>query len=356
MSPVKTYEISLPLSERDYNFLKQYVDNPKIEISDEIREAFYLYKPKKPDTDEINIFDKKDYSKFIGKLKEKKFIEQFENGFGHFNIYKFYSKLEKSIKKESILFDENYDVSEEQVKIIDDIVTKILNNYFNDDSPRWLIRAYVCGRVIYSKDKYKPNKPSVKEVPLSSEAKKIAKINNLELELAKRIDVALDYSKTTIECLTNEQLKNLRRIIIDDYIIKNQPIYKLIDKIHTIFPNDDVFLINIAWRSVLSNELNYIANRARLELKPSNSYVICLSFKGCCDNCAQDIVGKVFKISEAPHIPYEKCTAEICLCNLLPFNPKYQFISSDGQIKLKVENEKEWKLWFLKNIMLEDEI
>ncbi|MBN1638547.1 MAG: hypothetical protein JW866_06260 [Ignavibacteriales bacterium] len=79
-----------------------------------------------------------------------------------------------------------------------------------------------------------------------------------------------------------------------------------------------------------------------------------MSFKGCCDNCSKDIAGKVFKISEAPQIPYEKCSAEICLCNLLPFNPEYQYVLPDGQIKLKVENEKEWKLWYLKNIALEN--
>lgn len=89
-----------------------------------------------------------------------------------------------------------------------------------------------------------------------------------------------------------------------------------------------------------------------MELKQANSYVFCISFKGCCENCSRDIVGKVFKISKAPQIPYEKCSAEICLCNLLPFNPEFQYVSSKGQIKLKIENEEEWKLWSQKNIGL----
>ena len=293
-------------------------------------------------TSEDNIFNKTDHSKFIEKLKEKKFIEQFEKGFGDFNIKKFYKELDKCIKKQNILFDNNYDTKEEQVKLIDDKVKEILNNYFDDDSPRWLIRAYIIGQAIYSKDKYKP-KVFNNDIPLSNEAKNLAKENNLTLDIAKRIDVALNYSDSTIKCLTKEQLIEVRKVIIEEDFIKNQPAYKIVNKIIDVLPNDDVYLLNVDWHSVLHNELNFIANKARLELKPSNSYVVCISFKGCCDNCSEDIVGKVFKISEAPQIPYEKCSAEICLCNLLPFNPEYQYVSADGQTKLKVENEREYR-------------
>ena len=146
----------------------------------------------------------------------------------------------------------------------------------------------------------------------------------------------------------------MRKIIIDENIIKGQSVYKVVNKIREILPRGDVFLLNIDWHSALCNELNYIANRTRLELRPSNSYIVCVSFQGCCDDCSKDIVGRVFKISEAPQIPYEKCCADICLCNLIPFNPEYQYISLDGQTKLKVENEKEWEIWYQKNIVLSD--
>lgn len=199
MSQVKTYEISLPLNEKDYNYLKNYIDNPEVEISDEIRKAFYQFKSHNSEADENIILDKNDYSKFIDKIKEKKFIEQFENVFGDFNTNKFYRKLEKSLKKKNVLFDRNYDTSKKQTKVIDDLVAKILIKYFNDDSPRWLIRAYIVGRAIYYEDKYRPHKTPIKEILLSDEAKKIAKKYNLPLEVAKRIDVALDYSNTTIK-------------------------------------------------------------------------------------------------------------------------------------------------------------
>lgn len=261
MSQIKTYEISLPLSEKDYNFLKGYIDNAEVEISDDIREAFYLYKSKSFVADENISFDKNDYSKFIDKLKEKKFIEQFEYGFGSFNTNKFYSKLEKYIREKNILFDRNYDTSEKQAKIIDDLVVKILQNYFIDDNPRWLIRAYIVGRALYFKDKYKPHKATISEIPLSNEAKKIAKEDNLSFEIAKRIEVALDYSNTTIKCLTNEQLKKLRSIIIEEDLIKREPVNKLVEKIYQILPKNDVFLLNVDWHSVIHNELNFIAKK-----------------------------------------------------------------------------------------------
>jgi len=352
MSKTKTYEISLPLSEKDYIFLKDYIDNPKVDINDDIREVFYQFKSHDLENEHHDIFDQNDYSKFINKLKEKKFIEQFENGFGDFNTTKFYVKLERAIKKENILFNRNYDTSKKQTKIIDDLVSNILVKYFEDDNPRWLIRAYIVGRAIYYSDKYKTYQSTLKEILVTDEAKKISLKHNLSLELAKRIDVSLDYSSTTIKCLTKGQIKIFRKIIIEEYFIRNEPISKLVDKIHEFLTNDDVFLLNIDWQSAIRDELNFIDNKARLELKPSNSYVICMSFKGCCDHCSKDIVGKVFKVADAPKMPYEKCAAETCLCTLLPFNPEYQYVSTDGQTRLKVENEKEWKLWYLKNFVL----
>jgi len=270
MSQIKTFEISLPLSKKDYLFLKDYIDNPGVEISNDIRDAFYIYKSHFSESDDNIILEKKDYSKFI------------------------------------------------------------------------------------SKDKYKPNKASITESNLSDKASRIVRKNDLSFDVAKRIDVALDYSHTTIKCLTKKQLIKLRKIIIEEDLINNLPTYKLIDKIYDIIPNNDVFLLNVDWSSVLHNEINFIANEARLRSKPSNSYVVCLSFKGCCENCSKDIVGKVYKISQAPQIPYEKCSSHICLCNLLPFNPDYQYVSQDGQTKLKLDNEKEWKLWYLNNISLEN--
>ncbi len=303
---------------------------------------------------ENKIFNKKDYSKFIAKLKEKRFIEQFADGFGYFNIHKFYSKLEKYLHKDDISFNNNYDTSIEQIKIIDSRIKEILNKYFDEESPRILIRAYIVGRASYYKDKY-TSILSLNEIPLSTETKKIASENNLTLEIAKRVEVALNYSNTTLKFISSEQLIKVRKIIIDEFLIKNQPMYKLINMIFEVLPRDDSYLLNVDWQLTIDNELNYICDKARILSKSMNNYVICVGSEFCCDDCSRDMLGKIFRLSEAPQLPYEKCSVEICKCNLISFHPEYQYLSN-GRIKLKVENEKEWRLWYLKNIELKNVI
>ncbi|MCK9424600.1 MAG: hypothetical protein M0Q21_01020 [Ignavibacteriaceae bacterium] len=72
----------------------------------------------------------------------------------------------------------------------------------------------------------------------------------------------------------------------------------------------------------------------------------------CCHNCKQD--NAVYEANELMErwqnerklpVPTQNCENENCRCFLLHFSPKYQFIDENGQIKLKSENEKEWKSW-----------
>lgn len=351
MSKTKTYKISLPLSKKDYEFLMEFIDSPEVEISENIRNAFYEYKEKNYRSANKEVFNQTDYSKFINKLKEKHFIEQFEKSDINFSVDRFYKKLEKLLQKNRILFDSNYVAPIEHIRLLEKRVTEILKSYFSDESPRLLICAYIIGRALFSGNDVNTDqkRDPFENVPLSKEATRIARIHKLSLDKAKKIDVVLDYSDTTATFLPKEILSKFRQLILDYNIIKSEPVYKIVDKIYEIIPNNDIGLLNMDWNSIVNNELNFIYNKAMMISQPLNGYLFCSSFKGCCDTCSKDIVGKVFKVSEAPRIPYEKCNAEICLCYLTPINPENQFISKDGHLKLKIENEKEWQYWY-KNI------
>jgi len=61
MKRVKTYSISLPLNENDYNFLSKYIDNPEVGIDDEIKKAYVSYKSKLNEIYENKIFDHDDW-------------------------------------------------------------------------------------------------------------------------------------------------------------------------------------------------------------------------------------------------------------------------------------------------------
>lgn len=345
---MKTYKLSLPLSKKDYEFLIEFIDSPEVEISENIRNAFYEYKEKYYKSVNKEVFDKTDYSKFINKLKEKNFIEQFEKSDSDFSVDRFYEKLEKSLQKNKILFNSNYVAPIEQIRLLEKRVTEILKSYFNDESPRLLICAYIIGRALFSGNEVNTNqqRDPFENVQLSKEAIKIAKKHKLSLGKAKRIDVALDYSDTTVTFLPKEILSKFRQLILDYEIIQSESVYKIVDKIYEIIPNNDIGLLNMDWNSIVNNELNFISNKAMMTSQPLNGFMFCSSFKGCCDNCSKDIVGKVFRVSKVPRLPYEKCTSEICLCYLTPINPENQFISKDGHLKLKIENEKEWQDWY----------
>jgi hypothetical protein len=345
MSNEFKFEVGLPLTKKDIKLIEICLEGKNVDIDSQILEAYFnAIKPIAVNEPEISLLEKPDYYKFIEKLKQLQFIEQYL----HENkeiVEKFYSSLVKFLKAEKIPFSKNYETKGHYIVKIDSFVKDFLTKYMNE-SNTWLIRAYIVGRCLIKINLVKPEKEQElnNKYNFSNETIRLTKKHNLDLTSAMRINVALTYFTTTINFLQEEEIEKVRTIIIKELIIGNTPFYKLREIAFNNFPNEPMYL-NIGWSNIFKNEYSLICHRATMELNQEKVFHI-ITHPNCCEECFK-LVGKIFNVKTLPLFPYDKCTADICRCIPFPFNPESQFIESDGKIRLSIEDKKTWRLWYL---------
>jgi len=316
----------------------------------------------------------------------------------------FYKELTSFLKKNYNL-DARATFTTEELQQVDSFINTFFNTRINE-AKVWLLRAYVMGRYLAHTDL---TGQIFKLGNLSSLPKYVtdaAKQYGLSIEEAMALQQAVEESAVLMTNTTQSTIQTVREVLVEN-VKRNGDAKDLITKLREL-SKDDVGELNRNWKRVCITEANSIFANGYLSMIPEGDYVVGMSMPDACGHCTEVINGQVYKVrknappdySNMKGDEYEKWAhvweTEVwagknnfgrstsnrkridkhrgnkednlrdkehhefsmpaipdhpnCRCRWVHFNPKFQWVDSNNQIRLRVEDEDAWEKWHEENI------
>lgn len=337
----------------------------------------------------------------IHHLKQLAFIEKmlFDT---LFNPDDFYNGLRKFFKESRY---ENKELfTTKDLDAIDNFIKEFFGSRI-EEGKTWILRSYVVGRLLVISDLGQTTfETAVGRLPKFVED--AARRYGLTLEEATALQQAVEEGASLMSNTTINTIQNVRQTLVEN-TKQGKGVQGFYDQIRELV-KDEVGELNRDWQRVAITEANSAFNNGYLSLLKDGDYVVGLSMPDACDSCLQQIAGKVYKVRQTPPPDYSTMTgddyekyADIwenevwagknnfgrsasqrkridrskgntkenlrekhhhefsmpaipyhphCRCRWIHINPEYQFVDKDSQLRLRVEDEDAWQLWYNEEI------
>ncbi len=342
--------------------------------------------------------------KKIHHLKELDFIER--ELYGIFSPDDFYADLREYLRTNpDIDLDNKEYLTEFEVRSIDDYV----KNYFFSRIPEaktWYMRAYIIGRFLAESD---TAGTVVSISPLAAMPEFVqtaAKTYGLTLQEAKMLESALNTTGMHITNTTQGTVQEVQSAI-SEALIRREGSPGAVRRLNEMLTSD-IGELNRNWKRVAITETNKLFNDGYISQIADGDYVIGISMPDACGHCLTDINHKIYEVTSTPPPDYtdldgeERGKAEndwemkvwagknnvgrtasrrsridkrggnnaenlrekhhheksmpscpyhpFCRCRFLQFNPKFQWIDEDNNVRLSFEDPEKHQTWVKEHI------
>jgi len=336
----------------------------------------------------INTIDNK-----IHHLKELDYIER--NLFYSIDIENYYKQLRKILESETRL-SETGTITLSEAKKVDEFSKNYFYNLVGEQNT-WFLRAYVVGRLLADSDK-QAKIFSIENInKLPKFVQDIARQHHLTLSEAKQIQELINIHELNLTATTTNTINQVKHAIIES-ISNREGISGVERRIREL--TTEVGELNRDWQRVAISTVNSAFNNAYIQALEENDFVMGISMTDACKHCLELINNKIYQvIKEAPrafnylntknHAEYnrlneiwktkiwvnktnygrstakrkrifveegnkednlmerwehEKAVPAIpmhpnCRCRWIKFNPKFQWIDEDGNLRLSIEDK-----------------
>lgn len=347
----------------------------------------------------INTIDAK-----IHHLKELDFIER--ELYGVFSPNKFYRDLSAFLRDNpDIDLKSKAFLHEREVLAVDDFIKHYFHGHI-EEAKIWYLRAYVIGRYLGESDKIGKIFQIGQISGLPAFVKQVAKQFDLSLQEAKMIESSLNQAGMFITHTTQGTVYKVQSAIIES-LIQRQGAQGVEQRLRSML-TDDIGELNRDWKRVAITEVNKLFNDGYLDTLDSDDYVIGISMPDACDHCLRDINSKIYQVIKTPPPDYTNMTGEerkrveklwetkvwsgknnigrsaskqkrhnpklgnkkenlrdkhhhemtmpavpyhpYCRCRYIYFNPKYNWVDENGNLRLSVEDLEKHARWVKDNI------
>ncbi len=330
-------------------------------------------------------------------LKELDFIER--TLFGTvLNPTKFYNDLAEYMENEDI--GKKPYITTSELKSLDEFINDYLDALIPSHKT-WMLRAYVIGRMLADAEKTAKAFKIIDVSLLPEDIQTAAKEFGLSVEEVKAIESTIENGATLITNTTPEVVQMVRQSVIES-IKRGEGQEGALKRIYGLL-DGDIGEINREWQRVAITETNTAFANGYLSMQNEGDLVVGLSMPDACDSCLDLINGKIYKVRKEPPPDYTNLEGEEyekiakiweteiwegknnfgrspsrrkridprkgntkdnlrakehhensmpvipmhphCRCKWINFNPKYQFVDENHEIRLRVEDPQKYEKW-----------
>ncbi len=288
-------------------------------------------------------------------------------------------------------------------------VDNFIKNYFFTKLPEinlWFIRAYVVGRLLAESDQQATIFSLEAFNALPKTVQEAVKQYDLTLTEAKALERAMATAGVDITNCTASTIQQVRQAVFQS-IQNNEGVSGVLTRLQRMIVEDKAEL-NRDWTRVAIYEVNSAFSNGYLNTLQDGEYVYGISMPDACPHCLDMINGKIYRVTKTPPPDFANLTGEefekykkiwetyvwegknnigrssskqkridkekgntkdnltsraqaemimpaiplhpYCRCRWIYFNPKFQWVDNDGNLRLAIEDREAHKQWYINNI------